>query len=70
MGAVGAAVSFGMADVGQVTFKTIFSQSAKDMARQAATDFGISSVISFGTWLNGTKMNGIKKGSTEIVPAY
>ena len=59
-GAVGGALSFGMADVGGQTVKTLrqtLAQPLKNIGKQAATDFATATVIAFGTWLNGTKMN-------------
>ena len=59
-GAVGAALTFGAADVGgpgMQTVKEIFRQSGRKIMKQAANDLLTSTVISAGTWLNGTKMN-------------
>ena len=57
-GAVGAALTFGVADVGGPAMKTtreILKQSTHKIVKQATTDFATSVVISAGTWLNGTK---------------
>ena len=62
--AVGGMLSFGMADVGGRTCKTLAENLAlkgKDRAIQAATDFTTATMISSGTWLNGSKMNMLYK---------
>jgi len=63
-GAVGGMLSFGMADVGGATCKTLAENlvlKGKDLVIQAATDFTTASAISAGTWLNGSKMNMLYK---------
>jgi RHS repeat-associated protein len=63
-GAVGGAVSFGMADVGGITCKTLAANLAlkgKDLVVQAGSDFATAAVISSGIWLNGSKMNMLYK---------
>ena len=60
---VGAALSIGTAGVGtsQVqTLRQILKKPLKEIAKQAVEDFTTSTIISFGTWLNGTKMNSLR----------
>ncbi len=59
-GSVGAALTYGVADVGgpkAQTLEKIFKQSGRKIVKQAGNDFVTSAEISGGTWLNGTKMN-------------
>ena len=59
-GAVGGALSFGMADIGGKACKTLaenLSLTGKELLKQAASDFTTTTTIAFGTWLNGSKMN-------------
>lgn len=63
-GAVGAALTFGVADVGGPQAQTLrqsLMQPGKKILNQAANDFATSVVISAGTWLNATKMNYLKR---------
>lgn len=63
-GAVGAALTFGVADVGgpqAQTLRQIFKQPVKKILNQAANDFATSFVISASTWLNATKMNYLRQ---------
>ena len=56
----GGLLSFGLADVGGETCKTrseTLKSSGKEIVQQAADDFAVATTVSFGTWLNGTKMN-------------
>ena len=62
-GTVAGALSFGMADVGGATSKTlreIISQPGREILKQAGTDILTTFVITAGTWFNGTKMNAIR----------
>ena len=62
-GAVGGALSFGVADIGGATVKTakqIISQPAKKVAEQAVSDFATTSVIALGAWYNGSKMHTLR----------
>ena len=59
-GAVGTMLSIGTAGIGsnQVqNLRQILSKPIKKIAKQAVDDFSMSAIISFGTWLNGTKMS-------------
>ncbi len=63
-GAVGGMLSFGMADIGGRACKTLAENLAlkgTDLAIQVATDFATATIISAGTWLNGSKMNMLYK---------
>ena len=63
-GAVGAALTFGVADVGgpqAQMLRQIFKQPVKKILNQAANDFATSFVISASTWLNATKMNYLRQ---------
>ena len=63
-GAAGGMLSYGMADVGGSTCKTLLenlSLKRKELIVQAATDFGTATIISAGTWLNSAKMNMLYK---------
>ena len=63
-GAVGGALSFGAADVGGKACKTLAQNIAlkgKKLVTQLASDLATATTISFGTWLNGTKMNMLYK---------
>ena len=61
---VGAALSIGTAGVGTTqvqTLRQILQKPFSEIAKQAAEDFAMSTVISFGTWINGTKMNSLRQ---------
>lgn len=63
-GAIGGAISFGVADVGGPTCQTlkqIVSKPATEISKQAVDDLAMSAAISVGTWLNGSKMASIGK---------
>ena len=66
-GAVGAALTFGIADVGgpgAQTLKEIFKQSGRKILKQAGEDFLMSTVISAGTLLNAEKMKYISRSTS------
>ena len=67
-GAVGGALSFGLADVGGATSKTlkqIFSQSGQKIAKDIGEDLLMDITISGSTWINGSKMNLLKDGGSN-----
>ena len=66
-GAVGAALTFGVADVGgpgAQTLNEIFKQSGRKILKQAGEDFLMSTVISAGTLLNAEKMKYISRSTS------
>ncbi len=59
-GAIGGAISFGVADIGGATCQTLkqtLSHSLKEIFKQAGSDLATTSAITFGTWLNDAGMN-------------
>ena len=72
-GAIGGALSFGTADVGGKTCKTLAENLAlkgKAFWSQAASDFATTITIAAGTWLNGTKMNLLREGKATVASVY
>ena len=62
-GAIGGALSFGVADVGGKTCQTLAKNLAlrgKAFWQQVGNDFLTTLAITFGTWLNGTKMKSLQ----------
>ena len=63
-GAIGGAVSYGVADVGGpgcTTLSNTLSKPAVEVGKQLVEDATTTAVITGTTWLNGTKMNMLRK---------
>ena len=68
-GIIGGALSFGTADVGGITEKTVkqtLSQSIKAIGKQAVSDLATTSVIGIGTWYNASKLHTLRARKCEI----
>ena len=63
-GAIGGMLSFGTADIGGKTCKTLMENLAlkgKAFLNQVGSDVATTFTITIGTWLNGTKMNSLRE---------
>ena len=72
-GAIGGALSYGVADVGGKTCSTFAENMAlqgAEFAEQVGTDVATNIVIGFGTWLNGSKMRMLGEGKATMVMLY
>jgi len=72
-GAVGGALSFGTADVGGKMCRSLTENLAlrgSSFWNQVGEDFSTAFTITFGTWLNGTKMNLLREGRAKIAFPY
>jgi hypothetical protein len=72
-GAIGGALSLGMAGVGGSTCQTLaqnFALRGKDLMVQIGNDFSAAVIISAATWFNGTKMSMIRDGKAILSSSF